>query len=83
MTMLEVRSRHRKWQDSEGNDRYTSEVVANTFRLLERRESNGNSYPVNMRDAKDAPPVENKNVDAKAPVTTQEGGDAVDDDLPF
>lgn len=30
---------HRKYQDKEGNDRYKTEVVANTFRLLERREA--------------------------------------------
>jgi len=31
----------RKWTDKDGNDRYTTEVVANTLRLLERRENSG------------------------------------------
>lgn len=31
----------RKWTDKDGNDRYTTEVVANVLRLLEKRESTG------------------------------------------
>lgn len=31
----------RKWQDKDGNDRYSTEVVANTFRSLERKENQG------------------------------------------
>ena len=30
----------RKWQDKDGNDRYTTEVVANTLRILGSREQN-------------------------------------------
>lgn len=30
----------RKWQDKDGNDRYTTEVVANTMRILGTREMN-------------------------------------------
>ena len=33
----------RKWQDNNGNERYTTEVVANTFRALERREDGSGS----------------------------------------
>ena len=33
----------RKWTDKDGNDRYTTEVVANTLRLLEKREGSGTS----------------------------------------
>ena len=32
---LEGRLRTRKWQDKEGNDRYTTEVVARTFQFLD------------------------------------------------
>lgn len=40
---VEGKLTHRKWQDKDGNDRYTTEVVANTLRILGRREENGNS----------------------------------------
>jgi len=36
---------HRKYQDKDGNDRYITEVVANTFRLLEKRETSGGNFP--------------------------------------
>lgn len=57
----------RKWQDKDGNDRYNTEIVANTFRLLEKRESNGTGggFPT------EEPPKNNSNPPA------------ADDDLPF
>jgi single-strand DNA-binding protein len=36
---VEGKLTHRKYQDKDGNDRYTTEVVANTLRLLDRRDS--------------------------------------------
>ena len=36
---LEGRLRTRKWQDKEGNDRYTTEVVARTFQFLDKKTS--------------------------------------------
>jgi len=33
----------RKWQDKDGNDRYTTDVVANTMRILEKRDANSQS----------------------------------------
>ena len=36
---VEGKLTHRKWQDKEGQDRYTTEVVAATMRILEKRES--------------------------------------------
>jgi len=35
---LEGKLTTRKWQDKDGGDRYTTEVVARTFRSLERRD---------------------------------------------
>lgn len=40
LVYIEGKLAHRKWQDREGNDRYTTEVVANTFRKLDRRDEN-------------------------------------------
>ena len=38
---IEGRLRTRKWQDKEGNDRYTTEVVARTFQFLDKKGSDG------------------------------------------
>ena len=49
LVYIEGKLTHRKWQDKEGNDRYNTEVVANTFRSLEKRESTqpsaGSDFP--------------------------------------
>ena len=36
---VEGKLTHRKYQDKDGNDRYVTEVVANTIRILEKRET--------------------------------------------
>ena len=38
LVYIEGKLTHRKYQDQDGNDRYTTEVVANTFRMLEKRQ---------------------------------------------
>jgi single-strand DNA-binding protein len=38
---IEGRLKTRKWQDKDGNDRYTTEIVAETMQLLGGRESMG------------------------------------------
>ncbi len=74
MVYVEGKLTHRKWQDKEGNDRYTTEVVANTFRLLEKRESTGGEYSNSM------PNQEPAMVKSPEPSTPAE---SADDDLPF
>ena len=39
LAFVEGKLTHRKYQDKDGNDRYMTEVVANTVRLLEKREA--------------------------------------------
>ncbi len=40
MVYIDGKLTTRKWSDKDGQDRYSTEVVANTYRLLERRDSN-------------------------------------------
>lgn len=68
---VEGKLTHRSWKDQDGNDRYITEVVANSFRSLAKKESTG--YFPSAADEptgafNDAPPPSN-------------GGS--DDDLPF
>lgn len=39
LVYVEGKLTHRKWQDKDGIERYTTEVVASNLRLLERRDS--------------------------------------------
>ena len=73
----------RKWQDQEGKDRYTTDVVANYFRNMGRRQNNneggsGTSFP----GAADAPPATNSAPAAPQPAAIDTSPQD-DDDLPF
>jgi len=59
----------RSWDDKDGNKRYTTEIVANTIKLLGKREDNSDATTT---------PAPNTKV-ADAPVIQ----DTPDDDLPF
>ena len=88
MVYVEGKLTHRKYQDKDGNDRYVSEVVANTFRALDRRSDGNNSFATAMPTAADAPPPQSNsntapNTGTAASPPKEEVVDAADDDLPF
>lgn len=77
---LEGRIQTRKWQDKEGQDRYTTEIVANEMQMLGSRSggsANYDSAPMNNDINQDAP--------AKAPAAPAKDAvaDDFDDDIPF
>jgi len=63
----------RKWQDNSGNDRYTTEIVADQMQMLDSR---GGSSANFSGESKSAPAM------APAPAAAAAGGD-FDDDIPF
>ncbi len=67
----------RKWQDKDGNDRYTTEVVSNLVKSLERRES-GNTAIADTG----FPSIEDK-FETTSQKTPESQTASVDDDLPF
>lgn len=74
----------RKWTDKDGIERYTTEVVANVIRLLERREGSGGAYNTGMPSEEPASvgmttqtPASPTNESPTAPA------DMPADDLPF
>ncbi|MEM7103163.1 MAG: single-stranded DNA-binding protein [Bacteroidota bacterium] len=78
---VEGKLTHRKWEDKDGNPRKTTEVVAQTFRMLEKREANPNSgYFPSTSDE-----MGNKNaVEKPAPVVDNAASkEEPSDDLPF
>ncbi len=72
---IEGKLTHRSWKDQDGNDRYITEVVANYFRSLAKKESSGH-FPSQTDEPgghyNDAPP----------PATPMPDGGS-DNDLPF
>jgi len=77
---LEGKLTHRKWQDKEGNNRKTTEVVASYFRILSKREGGqegGGNFPTAKDEQSPATNTPATNQTAPPAVTTQA------DDLPF
>lgn len=76
MVYIEGKLSHRTWKDQDGNDRYSTEVVANYLRSLTKKESSG-YFPSSADEPggvyNDAPPP-------TAPVSD---GNSENDDLPF
>jgi single-strand DNA-binding protein len=71
---IEGKLRTRKWQDKDGNDRYTTEIVADEMQMLGGRGGAGGGAP--MRD--DAP-----SQGAPQSPPPQGSSDDFDDDIPF
>ena len=71
---IEGKLRTRKWQDKDGNDRYTTEIIADEMQMLGGRGGAGGSAP--MQD--DRPPQ-----GAPSSPPPQGSSDDFDDDIPF
>ena len=71
---IEGRLQTRKWQDKDGNDRWTTEIVANEMQMLGGRAGSG------APAMNDAPPASAPSASAPPP---KSGSDDFDDDIPF
>jgi single-strand DNA-binding protein len=81
---VEGRLQTRKWQDKNGQDRYTTEVVANELQMLDR--AGGGQGPSEPRERSGgyAPPPPGPAQRAPEPGFPSGGGmDDFDDDIPF
>lgn len=77
---IEGSLRTRKWQDQSGQDRYTTEIVANEMQMLDSRGSQGG-----MQNDGGYAPQQGSSAprQAPAPQPVAAGGDDWDDDIPF
>jgi single-strand DNA-binding protein len=73
---IEGRLRTRKWQDKQGNDRYTTEIVANEMQMLGGR--GGGGAGGEAREAR-----ESREPKEAGAVPTSTERDEFDDDIPF
>lgn len=81
---VEGRLRTRKWQDRDGLDRYTTEIIATSLQLLGSRGSTGQKSGSDdvseHHQANRAPAAQNR---APAATSSNTGFDDMDDDIPF
>ncbi len=83
---IEGQLRTRKWQDKEGQDRYTTEVyvgVGGTMQMLDSRPGGGSSVPYDDVPRAPAPSGGGRSPAPPAPAPDQGGGMPFDDDIPF
>ena len=85
---IEGSIRTRKWQDKEGKDRYTTEILANTVQFIggAKGEGAGRAAGASM-NADDSPPPSMPNLPTADAVAASGGGAPAaafsDDDIPF
>jgi len=79
---VEGRLRTRKWQDKEGHDKYTTEIVADRMQMLGARSGAGEPRG---EPRGDAPPTESKAAEPKSAAAKKPAGkfDDLEDDIPF
>ena len=77
---IEGKLRTRKWQDQQGNDRYTTEIIADEMQMLGGRSGAGAPASGGMGGPPPGPP---QGGSGGAPAGGSSGGDDFDDDIPF
>lgn len=72
---VEGRLQTRKWQDQQGQDRYTTEIVADQMQMLDSRGAGGSAGFGESQQSQSAPQA--------TPAAAPASDDAFDDDIPF
>jgi single-strand DNA-binding protein len=80
---IEGRLRTRKWQDKQGNDRYTTEIIANDMQMIGSRGGAGGGMREGGGESRGGSRASQQQDEyADAVTTSTEKGD-FDDDIPF
>ncbi len=83
---VEGRLQTRKWQDNNGNDRYTTEIVANEMQMLGARGGSGGGQQYggdSMGGGGEQPAPSSKPAGQQSQPQKSGGMDDFDDDIPF
>ena len=78
---VEGRLRTRKWQDKDGAEKYTTEIVATEMQLLGSREGMGGGDEGGAREERSAPA--SRPAASKPAAKSASGFEDMDDDIPF
>lgn len=79
---IEGSLRTRKWQGQDGQDRYTTEIVANEMQMLDSGGQSGGSQQSSQQEPHQGQYYEGGQ-SAQPPAQSQGGFDSFDDDIPF
>lgn len=80
---IEGRLKTRKWQDQSGQDKYTTEIVADSMQLLGGRDDSAGGGQTEPAPARQAPARESGSAGRAAPKRTPQSVADLDDDIPF
>ena len=79
---VEGKLRTRKWQDKQGNDRYTTEIIADNMQMLGGKAGGGGGMGGERSGGSAAPPKDDYD-QSPAPAPAGGGKEDFDDDIPF
>ncbi|HQR54025.1 MAG TPA: single-stranded DNA-binding protein [Burkholderiales bacterium] len=80
---IEGRLQTRKWTDKEGQERYTTEIVADRMQMLGSRGGGGGDVPFEREAPGSAAPESRESRPAAQPRKPATSFDDIDDDIPF
>lgn len=76
--------RTRKWQDQQGQDRYTTEIIATDIQMLDSKGGSPTAYEdMPQVQTSAAPQKSSAKYQANQASTAQDAFDELDDDIPF
>ena len=78
---IEGRLRTRKWQDKSGNDRYSTEIIANEMQMLGGRGGQSGGAPAGA--SRGAASVQPEELATAGTAAAGKGDETLDDDIPF
>ena len=80
---VEGRIRTNKWQDKEGNERYTTEIIGNDMKMLGSREGMGSPSASESEYGGSMPSAPAASAGRQAPTRKTPSFEEMDDDIPF
>jgi len=80
---VEGRLQTRKWQDKEGQDRYTTEIIADRMQMLGSREGGGASVAAEPAEREPAAASASAGGRKSTAAPAKKNVDDLDDDIPF
>ena len=83
---IEGSLRTRKWQDQQGQDRYTTEIIANELEMLDSKGAGASNASYNDQSEYNKSPTASKAPSARQDQSTPpfpEALEEIDDDIPF
>ncbi|KTD55313.1 single-stranded DNA-binding protein [Legionella quateirensis] len=75
--------RTRKWQDQQGQDRYTTEIIASDIQMLDSKGSSGSNYEDMPQAQQQSAPAQYPSANKQPAQAAQDAFDELDDDIPF